>query len=390
MMLDRLVTRSALPVNARAEIVRPRKPNGRCPAVSVVIPCYNYGRFLPQCVNSVLDQADVRVDVLIVDDASTDGSDQIVRELGARDTRIRTIIHTENRGPAPTYNEGLTQVTGDYAVLLSADDRLTPGCLARATSLMEEYPSVGLTYGSPVIFTDGRHPPARTTAKSWVIWQGHDWIAQSCRTGENALKSPEMVVRSSVLREIGLFRTDLPLAGDFEMWMRIAAVSDIGYIAGADQAYYRIHANNMHHTRFGVLDDFTQRLASFDAVFSEQSRFPKDLDSMRDTAHRTIARMALRQAIRDTAYRTIARSSFSRVLDKCLSGTVGDETVNEYTTFALKTWPDAKRFSEWRILDKLSEECDGSPKLSPSLLARMAVRKLRTRTVLWRRKLVGV
>jgi glycosyltransferase involved in cell wall biosynthesis len=388
-MLDTLLRRLLLPVNAKAEIVRPSRQNGRCPSVSVFIPCYNYGRYLTQCVNSVLDQQDVRVDVLVIDDASSDGSDQIVRRLGAQDPRIRTICHTANRGHTATFNEGIEQVTGDYAVLLSADDLLTPGCLMRATTLMEEYPSVGFTYGFPIEFTDGSLPPARTTVKSWTIWQGHDWIMQRCKAGSNALLCPEGVMRTSVLREIGGFRSHLPHSGDFEMWMRAATISDVGYIVGADQGYYRKHTYNFHHS-FSALDDFSQRLAAFDTVFSERSGLLKDPDSMRDAAHRAVARIALSQAIRDTAHRAIARSAFSRAIGAYSRGSVGDDPVGDYAAFALKAWPDARQLSEWRTLDKLLKASDSPPRLDLSLITRMAMRKLRARLWLWRRRWAGV
>jgi hypothetical protein len=389
-MLDTLARRLVLPVNAKAEVVRPRRNNGRCPSVSVIIPCYNYGRYLTQCVNSVLDQQDVRLEVIVIDDASSDGSDQIVRQLGARDTRIRTICHTTNQGHIGTYNEGISLVTGDYTVLLSADDVLTSGCLARATALMEEYPSVGLTYGFPIEFTDGELPAARTTVKNWIIWQGHDWLWQRCNIGGNALKSPEAVVRTSVLREVGGYQIDLPHAADFALWMRAAAISDVGYVAGADQGYYRKHASNMHHSTFDMLDDFSQRLASFDTVFSECSGLLKDPGSMRDTAHRALARNALNQAIRDTAHRALARSAFGHAIRQHLRGTVGGESVGDYAAFALKTWPDAKHLGEWRTLTRLTSMVDSPPKLGPSLLTRMAVRKLRSRFWEWRSRRVGM
>jgi glycosyltransferase involved in cell wall biosynthesis len=389
-MLDTLVIRLALPANATAEIVRPRTEHDRCPIVSVIIPCYNYGRYLTQCVNSVLDQEGVRVDLIVIDDASTDGSDQIVRELGMRDVRIRTICHTSNKGHIATYNEGISQVTGEYTVLLSADDLLTAGCLARATSLMEQYPAVGLTYGSPVEFTDDALPPAHTTARSWIIWQGQDWIAQSCKTGENPLKCPEAIVRTSVLREIGGYRSNLPHAADFELWMRAATVSDVGYVVGADQAYYRNHASNMHHSSFDVLDDYTQRLISFDTIFSERSGLLENPDSMRSTAHRTIARIALSQAMRDTTYRAIASSAFNHAIGAYATGVVGDESVDDYIALALKAWPDARQLAEWRALDKLACVRDRPPKLHLSLILRMAMRKIRTRFLLWRRKWTGV
>ena len=389
-MLDALVRGLALPVDAKAKIVRPRKQQDRYPSVSVVIPCYNYGRYLSQCVNSVLEQQGVRVNVLIIDDKSSDGSDQIARQLGEQDLRIRTLCHTTNQGHIATYNEGIMQATGDYVVLLSADDLLTPGCLARATSLMEQYPSVGLTYGFPVEFTDGHLPAARTTAKSWIIWEGRDWISQRCKTGGNALKAPEAILRTSVLHEIGGgYRSHLPHAADFELWMRAATISDVGYIAGADQAYYRNHTYNMHQG-YNYIDDFSQRLIAFDTVFNERSDFMKDADSLRETAHRTLARIALSQAMRDTLYRALAGTSFSHTVRTYSCAAVGDESVADYAAFALKVWPNARNLREWRTVDKLLNARGNPSGLNPSLITRMAIRKLRTRSREWRRRWVGM
>jgi glycosyltransferase involved in cell wall biosynthesis len=389
-MLDALGRRFFLPINVKAEVLRPGTQIRGCPSVSVIIPCYNYGRYLDQCVGSVLDQSGVKVDILIIDDASSDGSDQLVREFGAKDSRIRTICHTANQGHITTYNEGIAHVTGDYTVVLSADDLLTPGCLARATALMEEHPSVGLTYGFPVDFMDGSLPATRTTPRSWIIWQGSDWIAQRCKTGRNILRSPEAVIRTSVLREVGGYQVHLPHAADFELWMRVATVSDVGYVAGADQAYYRLHSRNMHQSVFAMIDDFSQRLASFDTVFNERSSLLRDPASMREMAHRALARSALSQAVRDTAHRALARSRFSGSISAHLSGAVGDEPIEAYREFALKAWPHASELTEWRTLHRLFNRSRGEPGLSPSLLARMAMRKLRTRARLWRKRSVGI
>ena len=93
------------------------------PSVSVVIPCYKYGRFLPGCVRSVLDQEGVDVRVLIIDDASPDDSAQVALDLAADDERVEARVHEVNKGHIATYNEGLLEwADGDYSVLISADD----------------------------------------------------------------------------------------------------------------------------------------------------------------------------------------------------------------------------------------------------------------------------
>ena len=113
-MIDFLAGQLILPLKAKVKIVRPRAHSGRQPSVSVVIPCYNYGHYLADCLQSVLDQQDVRLDILVIDDASSDGSAEDVRKLAATDSRIRTIFHAANQGHIATYNEGLAQASGDY------------------------------------------------------------------------------------------------------------------------------------------------------------------------------------------------------------------------------------------------------------------------------------
>ena len=131
-------------------LARPR-PLATRPRVSVVVPCYRYGAYLPACVASATSQPGVEVDVLIVDDASPDDSADVARSLAAADPRVRVLVNEQNMRHIATYNEGLSLVDGEYVVLLSADDLLAPGSLARAVALMEANPSVGMTYGTAAV-----------------------------------------------------------------------------------------------------------------------------------------------------------------------------------------------------------------------------------------------
>src|SRR5690349_18044495 len=91
------------------------------PRVSVVIPCYRYGSYLPAAVASALDQSGLELEVIVVDDASPDDSADIARSLADADPRVQVIVHEQNAGHIRTYNDGLARATGDYLVLLSAD-----------------------------------------------------------------------------------------------------------------------------------------------------------------------------------------------------------------------------------------------------------------------------
>src|SRR5437763_11679365 len=122
--------------------------------VDVVIPCYKYAHYLRGCGESVLTQEGVEVRVLILDDASPDNTPEVAGELARRDGRVEYRRHAVNRGHIDTYNEGLLEwASGDYALLISADDLLAPGALGRAARVMDEHPEVGFTHGRQAFFT---------------------------------------------------------------------------------------------------------------------------------------------------------------------------------------------------------------------------------------------
>ena len=236
--------------------------------VSVVIPCYGYGHFLPQAVSSVLhDQAGVDVRVLIIDDASEDGSADVARRIAASDSRVEVIVHDSNKGNIATFNEGLLEwADGDYCLLLSADDRATPGALERARDLLDANPSVGFVYGRALWVADGtRTPVARTTPKGWTIWSGNEWLERRFRDAENPISAPAIIVRTAVQRQVGGYDPLLPKAADMEMFLRMSAYADVGFLRGVDQAFYRIHATNMHNAVDAVAD-LRQRRAVVEAV----------------------------------------------------------------------------------------------------------------------------
>ena len=115
--------------------VNPQRLGEPKPTVTVVIPCYNYARYLPAAVGSVLSQSGVQADVVIVDDASSDDSLAVGRALEANDPRITVLAHARNAGPVQTFNDGLAAVHGEFLVRLDADDLLTPGSLERSVAV---------------------------------------------------------------------------------------------------------------------------------------------------------------------------------------------------------------------------------------------------------------
>jgi glycosyltransferase involved in cell wall biosynthesis len=259
--------------------------------VDVFVPCYNYARFLRQCVESVLAQDGVEVRVLILDDASQDDSEAVGRQLASEDQRVEYRRHTINRGHIETYNEGIEWANGDYTLLLSADDLLTSGALARAAGLMNVYSDVGLTYGKEIrtpapAFLSYHAPDSYGTR----ILSGSEFLETSCTLCNNIVPTPTAVVRTSVQRKVGGYKKALSHTGDLEMWLRFAAHSSVAEI-DACQAFYRVHGANMSYAYSGMRE-LTQLRLAFDLFFAECGDFVPDCGRLRGLVRRGLGREA--------------------------------------------------------------------------------------------------
>ena len=320
-------------------------------SVSVVIPCYRYGHFLEQAVSSVLDdQPGVDVRVLIIDDASPDDSGELAEKIAAGDPRIDVVVHATNKGNIATFNEGLLEwADGDYTLLMSADDRATPGALERARDLLDAQPEVGFVYGRSLWVTDGEPlPPARTTVRGWSVWPGQDWIERRFRQAENPIASPEIIVRTSLQQRVGGYDPGLPRAADMEMYMRLAAYGDVGFIRGVDQAFYRVHGANMSKAVTALMD-LRQRRSVFEVVLERYGDRLADTARLSASVHRQLSREALWAAGRVYDRGRLRGSEVGRRL---LGAGPGEEErdVEELLAFAAECWPPVTRLRLYRTL----------------------------------------
>lgn len=307
---------------------------GRKPKVSIIIPCFNYGHYLPESVGSALVQDGVDPEIIIVDDASIDDSAEVAARYAESDHRVSLVRHRENTGHVKTFNDGLEVATGEFIVRLDADDLLTPGSLARAVALFDAFPSVGLVYGHPLHFTALTPPVPRTGVRRWQVWAGADWVEYRCARGVNCITTPEAMIRASFVKSIGGLNTALHFAQDMEMWLRMASVSDVGRIDGADQALHRDHPASMSATSgAGQLLDLQERAAVFDLLFAGVGGRLARASELHQMARRALAVEALIAACR--AY------------DRGRTGTVD---VQSYVEFALATYSGARSLSQWRAL----------------------------------------
>lgn len=126
------------------------------PLVSVVITSYNYARYLPDAIESALAQDYAPLEVLVLDNASTDETPAVL-ERYAPDPRFRAIRNAENIGLTQNHNKGIIEARGAYIVFLSADDRLVAGCVGRAMRYYERHPDIDILYAGIYFMDEKSH-----------------------------------------------------------------------------------------------------------------------------------------------------------------------------------------------------------------------------------------
>ena len=120
------------------------------PKVSVVIPCFNHGRYLEEAVSSVLEQTFGDYEIIVVNDGSTDPfTVDLLKNYHPQKTRT---LHTENQGLPTARNTGIAAATGDYILPLDADDKIGSEYLEQAVRVMDEQPNIGIVYCEAAYF----------------------------------------------------------------------------------------------------------------------------------------------------------------------------------------------------------------------------------------------
>jgi len=213
------------------------------PGVSIVVPCFNYGRFLGDCLRSIFAlEGDHDLEVIAIDDASTDDTPDILRSFA--DPRLRVITHAKNQGHIVTINEGLSEARGELVARIDADDRYRPCFLEATVPPLRRHPEVGMVYGdAAMIDSTGRV----TLASMDQVHGGRDHKGNELITflEKNIVCAPTVLAR----REAWQRALPIPAGLAFSDWyftLEIARRHEVYFVAQV-VADYRVHDRN-HHT----------------------------------------------------------------------------------------------------------------------------------------------
>jgi glycosyltransferase involved in cell wall biosynthesis len=239
------------------------------PLVSVVIPVFNGAPFVPNAVASVRRQTVSAVEIIAVDDGSTDGSQDVLSAL--EKTHGITWFQEAHGGPACSRNKGIAAACGDYVALLDCDDVWLPEKLEAQLDVMRRHSGMGVVHTDYEVVDDRGHVLERVHAG-----RSPEPLVQAFVGGHAALPST-LLMRRDVLEKVGALQPELYGSEDSDLTLRLYAVTQFGWI---DRVLVR-KLQRGHGYRDMAFDEATHK----DKILVSRERFLKSLE-----AHRPLTR----------------------------------------------------------------------------------------------------
>ncbi len=224
--------------------------------VSICMPVYNSAGTIKEALQTALAQTYPNIEVIVVDNRSTDGTPDVVR--GVRDDRIRLIENITNIGMVGNWNKALMSAKGDYVLMLHGDDRLYPDSIEKKVRLMERYKGVSIVISaSRVINGRGEVIMERHPFRCNRIFDGKKFAMYSYLT-KNVYGEPSNILfRPQAALKLGGFVGEIAYAADWDLWLRMSCIGKVGYVDEVlmDYRISQTNATSKTHTVRMLEDD---------------------------------------------------------------------------------------------------------------------------------------
>lgn len=222
---------------------------GKNPLVSFTIPCYNYGSFLDECIDSVLNQTFQDFEIVIADDGSESYTREVVASQCKKDSRIRVFFHEKNRGVSAARNTSIRESNGEFVIPLDADNTIVPEFLQRHIEAYRE----------------GRGDFIYCWAKCFGTM--HHVITKQPYSFEYLLKIDEVNACSlfpkRLWEEVGGYKMELFAYEDYEFFLNVAKRGYVGYCIPEVLLNYRTHKNSLCKQAESIHKELTEKVRSF-------------------------------------------------------------------------------------------------------------------------------
>lgn len=261
------------------------------PAISICIPVRNGADWIDEAIDSALGQTRTDFELLVVENASTDGTGDVVRRRAAEDPRIRLETFGVSVSAPANHNRAIRLSRGDLVKFLHADDVLYPQCLERMAAILDGHPEVGFVFARRhILLEDPDDPEGAAWARRYgslhdrftslhEVNSGRDLLDQYLPAFgdplyQNWIAEPSAVmVRRACFERVGAFTDRLRQSWDLELWLRIFATFDVGFVDEPLGAF-RFHPQSLTSANARARADWLDLLWLYEGLLSEPALGP--------------------------------------------------------------------------------------------------------------------
>ncbi len=265
------------------------------PLLSAIVPSYNYARFVARAVESCLAQTLPDVEVVVMDDASTDGSARLLEERFGKEPRVRLELARENKGISGNFNRGLRAASGKYVGFCCADDEWLPGHAERLVRALEG--GAVLAYARPRVVTGEGEPLPPGPGHAFTGCPDELFFERLVRHS-NGVSFVATVFEREAALEAGGFDEGLRVLQDYALWFRLSARRPVRFV-DEETVLVRWHGDNAS-TGGGARSEQLKR----DAVRVFESLLARETPLLRERGLERVARGRLADALRRLSTRT--------------------------------------------------------------------------------------
>lgn len=229
------------------------------PLISVIIPNYNHARYLPERIDSVLGQTCRNMEVIILDDCSTDDSREVIERYRQQDPRIVRVIYNEENGGRvfKQWKKGLSLAKGELLWIAESDDKCDPTFLERLVQCFIDHPTLSLAFTKSLLFNDaGETWTMDTEGLNEGVYTSRDFISRFMSRGCPMLNASSCLFSRNAFERISDRYTEFRCSGDRMFWTLIAEKGDVT-VVDERLNHYRKHGDNT--TAYGFQHGINQR-----------------------------------------------------------------------------------------------------------------------------------
>jgi len=249
------------------------------PLVSICIPTYNRAGMVGDAIRSALAQTCRNIEVLVVDNASTDGTAEVVASF--HDPRLRYVRNGRNLGLFGNFNRCIELAQGKYLHILHSDDTVPPEFIRTCVRFLEEHPEVAFTFTGAEVEARGTVLPLDYAQKT-EIYPEPEGFRRILRD-RNVVICPSVVARREVFLSHGGFSLEYPYASDLALWLRISRTEPVAFVHGTRIRYRQGPHSESHRLLFASARGYLYLLRIYLAVGEdlgeEKDRFGTELNA---------------------------------------------------------------------------------------------------------------